>query len=222
MSRNTDLNNDAYEKASLDMKISLLIEQLKDSFYENMFQIDTSPCSIRNKRVINFSYEPTPYSFLEFLFTKYPFENQDHFVDFGCGKGRALVMASKYLCPFITGYEINPDIFTILNKNIEVHKSLYPTTSKFLIYNQDVTKVNLEDTTNKFYFANPFYLKVFIHVINSILNSIKRSSRKIFLFLYMPHRTTLEYLRRINVFQVIESVDICETIPLYAILSNID
>lgn len=221
MGRNDELDNGTYEKESLELKKHFFIEVLKESFYENKYSIDTVASSIiKNERILNFSYEPTPYSFLEFLFMKYSFNDYDHFVDFGCGKGRTLIMASEYSCPFITGYEINDDIFNVLSENIKSHKNISNTISKFFIHNQDVAKASIDNTANKFYFSNPFHLKIYIHVINSILASIKSVQRKIFLFLYMPHKTTIEYLKRINTFHIVESVDIQNNLPLYVVLAN--
>ena len=110
--RYDELNDNQYDKEYLESSISFYTEKLKENFYEEKYKIDTLTAeSVRNERVINFTYQPTSYSFLEYLFSKYPFTSCDHFVDFGCGKGRTLLMAAEYFCPLITGYEINNDIF---------------------------------------------------------------------------------------------------------------
>ena len=218
-----ELSDNPYYKVSIKSNILFNIEELKEVFYEERYKIDTLPSeNVKNERSINFSYEPTPYSFLEYLFSKYPFISGDHFVDFGCGKGRTLIMASEYSCPLITGYEINSDIFCTLARNIDSYKKISKTSSKFTIFNDDAAKIILEDTTNKFNFYNPFHLKVYIKVVNSIAESVKRNPRKVYLFLYMPHRSTLQYIEQITDFHILESESTKEhyNLLLYAVLTN--
>lgn len=221
--RYDELSDNQYDKESLESSIPFYIEKLKEKFYEEKYKIDTLPTEkVRNERAINFSYQPTPYSFLEYLFSKYPFISGDHFVDFGCGKGRTLLMASEYSCPLITGYEINDDIFYILSRNIDEYKKISNTSSKFTLINDDAAKIILEDNTNKFNFFNPFHFKIYIKVINSIVESLKRNPRKVYLFLYMPHRSTLEYIERTTAFYILESesTKVHYNLLLYAVLTN--
>ena len=219
--RNEDSNNRKHDKENLEETVPFYIEKLTEVFYEKKYNIDTFPTpNIKNERVVNFSYEPTPYSFLEYLFLKYPFSSDDHFVDFGCGKGRTLIMASEYSCAYVTGYEINNDIFIILNNNIMNYKKTSQASSKIILVNQDVSTISIDDTMNKFYFANPFHLKIYIKVIHSILESLKRKPREIYLFLYMPNKSTLEYLKRIPLFMIKDSESIYGSLPLYIVLTN--
>ncbi len=39
-----------------------------------------------------FQYSPTSYSAIEELFKNYLFEVKNHIIDFGCGKGRVLII----------------------------------------------------------------------------------------------------------------------------------
>lgn len=212
-----------YDSDLLKSNILFYIEKLKETFYEEKYKIDTRTSrNVKNERAINFPYEPTPYSFLEFLFCKYPFVSYDHFVDFGCGKGRTLLMASEYFCPLITGYEINSNTFCMLEKNIDTYKKISKTSSKFTLINDDAAKVVLEDTMNKFIFFNPFHLKVYMKVVNSIIESVKRNPRKIYIFMFMPHKSTLQYIERTTSFNVLESASTKEhyNLLVYAVLTN--
>lgn len=224
MSSNYEESSDnQYDKEILKSNIPLYIEKLKETFYEEKYKIDTLPSeNVKNERAINFPYEPTPYSFLEFLFSKYPFVSCDHFVDFGCGKGRTLLMASEYSCPLITGCEINSDIFCTLEKNIDSYKKISKTSSEFTLINDDAAKVVLEDTMNKFNFFNPFHFKVYIKVVDLIIESVKRNPRKIYIFLFMPHRSILQYIERTTNFYILESASTKEhyNLLVYAVLTN--
>jgi len=82
-------------------------------------------------RKIFYRYEPTNYLSLENLFMKYPFDVNDHLVDFGCGKGRVLIMAAYYSCKYLTGYELALDRYEILIKNIKNFKKNLTTIQNF-------------------------------------------------------------------------------------------
>lgn len=76
-------------------------------------------------RNIYFDYHPTKYSAIEDLFIKYPFEANDHIIDFGCGKGRVLIMAAYYSCKYITGYEFDTVRYGMLLKNINTFQDKF-------------------------------------------------------------------------------------------------
>lgn len=149
-------------------------------------------------------YGPTSYSVLENLFIKYPFEANDHLVDFGCGKGRVLIMAAYYSCKKITGYELNAKRYDLLLKNIECFRNKFESDSTILTFNMNAEKVIIDDTTNKFFFFNPFHLKVYIRVFNEIQASLQRSRRDVYLFLHSPDDSIIKYIDSLNMFKKID------------------
>lgn len=82
-----------------------------ESVMDMHFQIDASMNAEDGtlSRDIFFNYQPSPYAELETLFSMYPFAESDRLIEFGCGKGRVLVMAMEYGCQKLTGYEIDDD-----------------------------------------------------------------------------------------------------------------
>ena len=66
----------------------------------------------------------------------------------------------------------------------------------------DAQSFSIDDDYNKFFFFNPFHLKVFIHVINKIVNSLHNNNRKMVLFLYYPTTAALQYLSGIEEFYI--------------------
>lgn len=202
-----------------------VIEEYKTRYYEKKFNINTSALETDNKtnREIHFDYAPTLYSVLELLFDKYPFENNDHLVDFGSGKGRVLIFAAENSCPKITGYEIDKIRYLQSIENLENYKKSNKCNSIINIYNEDVTKIALSESTNKFYFFNPFHLKVFIRVFDLILKSYNMKKREILIMLYRPAYSTINYLSEINCIKLIETFDkIDAERPLYAIFKIFD
>lgn len=180
-----------------------LIEKLKSEYYESLFSVNTirEDQDINNKanNTINNDYAPTTYSFLEFYFKKHPFGENDHIIDFGCGKGRVMFMAAYYGCRNITGIEYNTRIFEIAKNNIQKFK--VNSNSCFEIINNDAKNALIPNTANIFFFFNPFHLKVYIYVFNRIMESIKDNPRKVSLLLYRPQLSTLDYIERLHIFR---------------------
>lgn len=117
---------------------------------------------------INFEYAPTSYSFLEYFFKKYPFSNNDYLIDFGCGKGRVIIMAAEHHCPTFTGIEIDPIRYNDLAENIRNFKFSTNNKSVFNTLNSDAKIMVIKDTVNNFFFFIPFHSKIYINIITSI------------------------------------------------------
>lgn len=104
------------------------------------------------------------------------------FVDFGCGKGRVLVEATKYWDDHqILGIEINKEIANIAKNNMKVlgHPNIK-------VINDNAINVKNLSTYSYFYFFNPFPAKVFSHVIENIVESYRKHPRKITLIYHNP------------------------------------
>lgn len=111
-------------------------------------------------RKILSDYEATNYLSIEEIFKKYPFDKNDHLVDFGCGKGRIIIMAAYYSCKYITGYELDTDRYLLLLENIKNFQAKFQIDSFFSMFNVNVEKIEIDDTMNKFFFFNPFHLNI--------------------------------------------------------------
>ena len=175
-----------------------------DKFYDDALNVSTileeneSPTG----REAFFDYVPTSYFFLEKLFKHFPFRTEDHLIDFGCGKGRVLFMAAINSCECVTGYEINEERYTSLVKNINNYQEKFGRKTVFYTYKDDAQNIEIDtiETANKFFFFNPFHLKIYIKVVNKVMISLKNNPRNIAVFLYQPHVKTIEYFDTINVF----------------------
>lgn len=203
-----------------------------DKLYDNYLNIHTLIDENEDlpEREIFANYVPTSYYFLEKVFSYFPFHSQDHIVDFGCGKGRVLFMAAHNLCKYVTGYEINDVRRKVLFNNIQSYQSKFGEKTVFNIYS-DVQDMRLDDLrdANKFFFFSPFHLKIYMKVLNNLLNSMNRSSN-ISLYLYKPYKNVIEYLDSFNflhkeafVEYAFISPNNCITgVPQFAIYSNYD
>ena len=109
----------------------------------------------------------------------------DQILDFGCGKGRVLIVAA--FCGFrkITGIEFGKLLCKEAEHNIEKITPFFPS-SEFKIICDDAVKYKIENDTNVFFFFNPFDEVVMLQVVKNILSSLKENDRKIYVVYINP------------------------------------
>jgi len=178
-----------------------------DYFMDIKYGVKTSKYKIlEENRTIHGNYEPTLYLELNRLFSKYPFSSNDHIIDYGCGKGRVLFVAAYNRCRNITGIEINKEMYIAALENLDRFKSKNRTNSIINIYNMDAKDYNSLDEINKFFFFNPFHLKVFLKVFNLIHSSIEKHPREVTLFFYMPVMSWIQEIEKSNIFRLVDEI----------------
>jgi tRNA A58 N-methylase Trm61 len=106
---------------------------------------------------------------------------RDSVVDFGSGKGGALITLSRYPFARIAGVEISPDLVTIAKENL----------AKLDIRNVTMNvcdAVNFADLDefNYFYFFSPFPAVVMDTVIRNIRASLTNKPRKATIIYFNP------------------------------------
>jgi SAM-dependent methyltransferase len=105
--------------------------------------------------------------------------SNDAILDFGCGKGGALISLSKYPFSKISGVEISPELVKIAQNNIRKLKI-----KNVGIACCDAADFKQLDEYNYFYFFDPFPCSVMREVLANIEKSI----------MAMPRRATIIYL----------------------------
>jgi len=111
-------------------------------------------------------------------------ENKN-FTDFGCGKGRAMVVAAHYGFNNITGIDFAKALCLLAEKNIQNTRTLFPLT-KFNIICDDVVNYRIQKDQTVFFFFNPFDEVVMLKVVKNILSSLKEKERKIYIMYANP------------------------------------
>ena len=178
-----------------------------DKLVDDIFKVDTLGNSndTKNADTNLYNYLPTPYAFFEELFTKYPFNDSDHFVDIGCGKGRALMMAALFGCRHIIGIEINDNIYReLMNNYLEWEKYQFMNEVETTLINKSCLDVKIENEWNKFFMFKPFNNDVFREVILNIYNIKRESNKTVYIYLYHPDKNVIEWIEKENLFYLIE------------------
>ncbi|MDD2852595.1 MAG: class I SAM-dependent methyltransferase [Desulfuromonadaceae bacterium] len=106
---------------------------------------------------------------------------QDCIVDFGSGKGGALITFSRFPFAKITGVEIAPELAAIARSNFD----------KLKIENVDLTVGDAAlftelDDYNYFYFFSPFPFSVMRTVVKNINASLAKRPRKAIILYFNP------------------------------------
>lgn len=120
------------------------------------------------------------------------------FIDFGCGKGRTLILAAKIGFKKVVGVEFAIDLCEICESNIK----------KLKINNADVVNIdasiyNVPCDSSVFFFFNPFSEDIFQKVLLMINESIMNNPRKAYIIYVNP---VLHYLLFDGKYQLINSI----------------
>jgi SAM-dependent methyltransferase len=107
-----------------------------------------------------------------------PIRYEDYtFIDFGCGKGRVLLLASEFPFRKIIGLEFAPPFIEIARRNLRTYRSSGQKCSNIEVIAGDATEYELPPERQVLYFYNPFAPSIVDLVVQRIEDSLQRSPR---------------------------------------------
>lgn len=131
-------------------------------------------------------YQGANYFLLEKAFTYLQNEViEAGFVDYGCGKGRALAVAAYYGFRSIKGIEFAPALCLKANENIKRIQPSYPEVN-FSIFCDDALQYEVAKDDKVFYFFNPFDEIIMLSVVKDITRSLRLFPREVFVIYINP------------------------------------
>jgi 16S rRNA G966 N2-methylase RsmD len=130
-------------------------------------------------------YMPVSYDVLEQFFEKVNIGNYHHFLDIGCGKGRAMCVAATYSVKKISGIEISKDLCLAAKENIAVSQLIFPHTD-FSVYNNDAFYFEIDDDVDCIFMFNPFDETIMNGVMENIETSLENNPRKMTIIYINP------------------------------------
>ena len=124
------------------------------------------------------------------------------FIDFGSGKGRAILMASEFPFKKIAGVEFSEELHRIAQDNIlRFHSDLLKCDNIQSVC-IDAVAYPLPDDCLVCYFYNPFDVTIMAQILLNIRKSLLRNPRDIFIVYYNPRAGHLfdqaDFLRRVS------------------------
>ena len=134
-----------------------------------------------------FGYSKTDEAHLREIFSLLSFEKCKAIMDIGCGKGVALKEASKFPFEKIAGIELIPEIFQILQKNMQILKL----TERVECIQGDATIFEDYGSYDTFFLYNPFDEEILEKVLKRIIESRNERYKTATIIYHDPRFLTL-------------------------------
>lgn len=99
------------------------------------------------------------------------------FVDIGCGKGRALMLATRTPFRQVIGIELNRELTAIASANLESWRAAKPDSPPVRVECCDATRFQLPDTACLLYLYNPFAEPILKVLLDNVAVSLAANPR---------------------------------------------
>lgn len=115
------------------------------------------------------------------------------FLDLGSGKGKALIMASKYGFKRVIGVELSPDLAAIGQTNVERYLERHPRACPIDVICADAMDYPIPREPLLVYLHNPFDIQILTVVVSRLAESVRDFPREVSLLYHSPvHAPSLE------------------------------
>ena len=138
-------------------------------------------------------YMPVSYELLEEVFTQLDqLTNKpiNHFLDIGCGKGRAMCVAAHKGFSKITGIDLSKKLCEVAKQNCRTTQEKIPA-AKFEIINNDAFYYDIPEDVDCIFMFNPFDEIIMSGVANNIHESLRQYPRTMKIIYVNPLHKTL-------------------------------
>ena len=107
-------------------------------------------------------------------------------VDFGCGKGRVLLLAAEQGFA-ARGVEYSSELCDIARHNVAAFKAKTGRQTEISVIEGDVTNYEVRPDEAVFFLFNPFEPPIFEGAVANLVASLERHPRELLLVLYLPN-----------------------------------
>ena len=171
------------------MAVRLLSDEIKGERKYRLNTVGFEPTEQMNiKRYmmdLAYSYMPSNYKLLEHVFNEVNrYDHNQTFLDIGCGKGRAMMVAAHYDFKKITGVEINLDYCSNLSEKAIEYQNEFD--CSFEIICNDASEYLIPDDVQTIFFYNPFKEPVMRKVVDKIVDSATKNNRPLYIIYLNP------------------------------------
>ena len=169
----------SYIKIMQKRGVKSVFEEFKENFlFDLIYNVETQLREGKSDN-LNHHYSPIYSTALRDCLSSIDNKHEMHFVDYGCGKGKGLLIASQFNFKKITGIDINKNLLNICKRNIKNFRKNNYKPQKIKLINSDALKYKINDE-NVFFFFNPFSNIILDKVLKNILNYKKKKIYVIF------------------------------------------
>jgi SAM-dependent methyltransferase len=135
-------------------------------------------------------YMPVSYDVIEDIFTKYDPSRSKHFIDIGCGKGRAMCVAANLGAGKVTGIDFSKDFCEQSKLNLFATQQRFPQL-QYKVWNNDAFYFEIPEDADCIFMFNPFDEVIMSGVIENIDISLEKNPRKITVIYANPQHKDL-------------------------------
>jgi len=171
--------------------------QFLDRLYDRRFAVNTAGIDllpeISNPAVNAYSPPPLPRStFVRVLRQIRVDHSKVVFIDFGCGKGKALLLASELPFKAIIGLELLPRLARAAEENVRTYRGPRKCTA-LQVACIDAVEYAIPNEPAICYFYDPFGADVMAKVLDNIRRSLAAAPRELVIFYLIPsHRHMMD------------------------------
>ncbi len=132
-------------------------------------------------------YHPAPARVIAHAVSDLPIRYEDYvFVDFGSGKGRALLVAASFAFQRIIGVEASPALNDVALQNIARYRADHQSCRAIEARCMDCLDFELPDENIVLYMYHPFAASVLREVLTRVAQRFSRSSKEIYIVYLSP------------------------------------
>lgn len=161
---------------------ALLLQEIKG---EKKYQIDSTGAddlkSLSKKGIDTGHatiYMPVSFVLLEKILERLGSTPQQHFLDIGCGKGRAMCIAAHFGFTQLTGIDISPELCEASSENLASTKKQFPHLH-YCVITKDALNFEIPPSADCIFLFNPFDVVIMGAVVNNIVESARAFPREI-------------------------------------------
>src|SRR5437868_2732795 len=103
------------------------------------------------------------------------------FIDVGCGKGKVLLMASRYDFKKLRGIEFDRNLCKVARENIVIFRRKTRVSIDIEVVEADVLEYEMTGEENVFYLYNPFDGVILDQFLENVESSLLTKPRKIWM-----------------------------------------
>jgi SAM-dependent methyltransferase len=176
-------------RGSADRMLSILQERLFDLRYgtDTVAFAELRSLTIESANLAEGGrYEPTRLRLMRQVMSALNLAPGGAFVDFGCGKGRVLLLAAHFGFRRITGVEFAKELCGIARDNVARYKRKTGIQADIRIVEGDALEYKIQDDENFFFMFNPFSAALVEKVAENIMRSLTSQGRHGFIVYNNP------------------------------------
>jgi len=167
-----------------------LRDRVTNHYYERRIGVETTgTVKVKDLGFANAEfrqYDPLGYREIYSALEKIPLDkSQTTFLDYGSGKGRAVIVAATLPFRRIIGIEISDRMLAIAKKNLATMRHKRCQCVELVL--MDATQYVVPRDVNLIYFFNPFVGQILQMVVGNIYDSYKQSPREIYIIFFHNH-----------------------------------